>query len=293
MPDEGNKPVRGFALEGVTVRFGRVEALKDLNLSVEPGEQAAVIGASGAGKSTLFNVLTRNVPLAAGRVTVGGRDLFAMPARELKAVRRQVGLVHQAYNLIPQLSVGMNAALGEIGSMSNLRLIKTLLLGPDAGLTARVSGALDRLGLGEQIRTRTADVSGGQQQRAAVARLLVQSPGLVLADEPFAAVDPVTTDRVIETLAELNREGATLLINLHDVEVARRFPRVVALREGGVVFDGSPEQLTEERLGEIYAGETPGSVERGPEDPEVSGGVTPRKQDPARRLEGRDGLPAR
>lgn len=275
------------------MRFGKVEALKEMNLSVEPGEQVAVIGASGAGKSTLFNVLTRNVPLAGGRVTLGGRDLFALPARELKAMRRKIGLVHQAYNLIPQLSVGMNAALGEIGSMSNLRLVKMLLVGPDTELTARVSEALKRLGLGEQLHTRTADVSGGQQQRAAVARLLVQSPGLVLADEPFAAVDPVTTDRVIETLAELNREGSTLLINLHDVEVARRFPRIVALREGAVVFDGSPDQLTEAWLGEIYAGETPGSVERDPEaDPDVSGGVPHREQDPARRLEGKDGLPA-
>lgn len=290
MPSGEHKPVRGFALEGVTVRFGKVEALKEMDLSVEPGEQVAVIGASGAGKSTLFNVLTRNVPLYKGRVTVGTRDLFAMPARELKVVRRKIGLVHQAYNLIPQLSVGMNAALGEIGSLSNLRLLKMLLVGPDAGLTARVSEALRRLGLGEQLHTRTADVSGGQQQRAAVARLLVQNPGLVLADEPFAAVDPVTTDRVIETLAELNREGSTLLINLHDVEVARRFPRVVALREGAVVFDGSPEQLTEAWLGEIYAGETPGSVEPGLE---VSGGASPGEQDPARRLEGRDGLPAR
>jgi phosphonate transport system ATP-binding protein len=148
-----------------------------------------------------------------------------------------------------------------------------------------VTNALGRVGLGDKIRSRTADLSGGQQQRVAVARLLVQRPDLILADEPFAAVDPVTTVRVFEALLELNREGATLLVNLHDVRMARRFPRVVALREGRVAFDGAPEQLSDETLNEIYAGDDP---HREPVRPELQGEGHP--EEPIPLAEGRDGV---
>jgi phosphonate transport system ATP-binding protein len=263
----------GFGLDDVTVSYGGDPALKHVNLSVEPGDSLAVIGASGAGKSTLFKLLTRGVGLTSGQVMLGGRDLFGLSWRELKEIRSSVGVVRQAYNLVPQLPVGVNAGLGEIGSLGGWRAVKLLLSGPDAGLASRVRDALERLGLTELARSRTSDISGGQQQRVAVARLLVQRPGLVLADEPFAAVDPQTTERVLETLVELNAAGSTLVVNLHDVEIARRFPRIVALRGGRIFYDGGPEGLTEERLAEIYSGDPYGSRSRGlePEDAEPTG----------------------
>lgn len=273
----------GLALDGVGVRFGDTTALDGVTLSVEPGEKLAVIGASGAGKSTLFRALTRSVALISGSVTVGGRDLFALSGRELGAARRQVGTIHQAYNLVPQLSAGMNVALGEVGGLGRLATLRTLLLGPDAGLSRRIREALQQMGLGDRARARTADLSGGQQQRVAVARLLVQRPGLILADEPFAAVDPVTAERVTQALLDLNREGATLLVNLHDVAAARTFPRVVALREGRVAFDGEPQGLTDAILAAIYEGDGR-RVER---DEQV-----PRRREPVRVAEGRDGVSA-
>ena len=263
--------------------FDGVPALEDVTLSVEPGERLAVIGASGAGKSTLFRTLTRSVALRGGRVTVGEDDLYALPRRELKAARRRVGMIHQAYNLVPQLSAGMNAALGEAGSMGSLKTLRTLLAGPDSGLSGRVTEALECVGLAGKARVRTADLSGGQQQRVAVARLLVQRPGLILADEPFAAVDPVTAGRVMEALLDFNREGATLLVNLHDVELARRFPRVVALREGRIVFDGPPERLNDETLARIYASEGRPKDNHEPER---------QRHEPIPIAEGRDGISA-
>ncbi|MDQ3891866.1 MAG: ATP-binding cassette domain-containing protein [Actinomycetota bacterium] len=286
-PYSKQEPLGRLGLEGVTVRFGEVSALDGVSIVIEPGERLAVIGASGAGKSTLFRTLTRSVVLSSGRVTVGERNLYALSKKELKYVRRCVGTIYQAYNLVPQLSAGVNAALGEVGSMGAWGTLRTFLIGPDPTLTSRVAAALDRVDLRDKARFRTADLSGGQQQRVAVARLLVQQPLLILADEPFAAVDPVTTERVMEALLELNGEGATLLVNLHDVEIARRFPRVVALREGRVVFDGSPERLTNDNLSQIYAGDPYGTVASSV-DPQNH--VRPHGEGPIRLMEGRDGV---
>jgi phosphonate transport system ATP-binding protein len=252
----------GVTLEGVSVAFGAAKALDGVSFDVGPGERLAIIGASGAGKSTLFRTLTRGVPLSGGRVVVCDKDLYSLSERELRRVRRGIGVAHQTYDLVPQLPAGINAALGAVGSLGGLRAVRTLLFGPGAALAKRVEEALERVGLREHASSRTADLSGGQQQRVTVARLLVRRPSLVLADEPFAAVDPVTTDRILRALLELNETGATLLANLHDVEIARRFPRVVALREGRVVFDGPPEHLTDEELAAIYAGDAYGSRPR-------------------------------
>ena len=279
--------MRGISLENVSVGFGGVKALSDASLGVETGERLAVIGASGAGKSTLFRALNRSVALDGGRVTVGGHDLYALPRRRLGELRRRIGTIYQAYNLVPQLSAGVNVSLGEVAGMGGLGTLRTFLAGPGAGLSKKVGAALEEVGLGDKAHVRTADLSGGQQQRVAVARLLVQRPDLILADEPFAAVDPVTTERVLETLLHLNREGATLLVNLHDVEVARRFPRVVALREGRVAFDGPPERLTDEALAGIYAGD--GSDAAGTEDPALP--YARRDLERSMRVtEGRDGV---
>lgn len=274
---------RSNALEirEVSASFSGKAALDGVSLNVEPGESLAVIGASGAGKSTLFRALTRDVEIG-GKVFIGGRDLHSLSKHELRETRRSVGTIYQAYNLIPQLPAGVNVALGEVGGMGNLRTLRTFLVGPEKSLSGRIEATMERIGLGGMSSARTADLSGGQQQRVAVARLLLQSPGLILADEPFAAVDPVTTERVFEALLELNREGATLVVSLHDVELAKRFPRVVALKEGSVVYDGDPAQLTAEKLDDIYDGD----VEK---EPEPNGR---REPDLAQPLKGQDGVGA-
>ncbi|CAN5548561.1 phosphonate ABC transporter ATP-binding protein [soil metagenome] len=248
----------------------------------------AIIGASGAGKSTLFRTLTRSVPLSSGSVEIGDRNLYKLPKNELKGIRRRIGTIYQAYNLVPQLPAGMNVALGEIGGMGRMEALRAFFTGPGTGLTKRVRAALDEVGLADYASVRTTDLSGGQQQRVAVARLLVQRPSVVLADEPFAAVDPVTTEKVLEALNSLNQGGATLLINLHDVELARRFPRIVALREGQLVYDGVSEDLTEKKLQEIYEGD-PKRKERAEAQRNTQKTAYP---DAPRIAEGQDGVAA-
>lgn len=254
---------------------------------MESGESVAVIGASGAGKSTLFRTLTRGVPLSSGSVRIGDKDLYGLPKNGLKGVRRGVGTIYQAYNLVPQLPAGMNVALGEIGGMGRMEALRAFFTGPGAGLTKRVRAALDEVGLADYASVRTADLSGGQQQRVAVARLLVQRPSVVLADEPFAAVDPVTTEKVLEALNSLNQGGATLLVNLHDVELARRFPRVVALREGRIVYDGGSKDLTEDKLKKIYEGDPQRTERAAPQAAKETA-----YPDAPRITEGRDGVAA-
>jgi phosphonate transport system ATP-binding protein len=292
LPPNPKKPSFGLSLKDVRVRFGEIPALEGITIEVKQGERLAVIGASGAGKSTLFRVLNRSVALDGGKVALDGRDLYALSKTQLKGVRRRVGAIYQAYNLVPQLPAGVNVALGEVGRMGSLKTLRTFFAGPDRTLAKKVEAALEKVDLGGVAHQRTADLSGGQQQRVAVARLLVQRPDLILADEPFAAVDPVTTERVMEALLELNDEGATLIVNLHDVDLARRLPRVVALREGRVVFDGPPEQLTGERLEEIYGGD----LHRSPAAGASPDGEYPhhgrQEPNPIRIPEGRDGISA-
>lgn len=272
-------------IKDLSVAFGRSLALDDVSFDVEPGERLAVIGTSGAGKSTLFRAVTRDIGVS-GEVRFGGREVHSLTKHELRDVRGSIGRIHQAYNLVPQLPAGVNAALGDVGGMGKLRTLRTFLIGPEAALAKRVEAAMERVGLAGMPGTKTSHLSGGQQQRVAVARLLVQKPGLILADEPFAAVDPVTTKRVLDALLELNEDGASLLVSLHDVDLAKRFPRVVALKEGSVVYDGSPERLTKEKLNDIYDGDMearPKGAE--PEEPGASG------PDVAR-LKGQDGISA-
>ncbi|MGH3090277.1 MAG: phosphonate ABC transporter ATP-binding protein [Rubrobacteraceae bacterium] len=270
-----------LSLEKVSVSFGGKAALAGVSLAIEPGERLAVIGASGAGKSTLFRAVTRDVEIK-GEVRIGDRNVHALPKRELRETRGSIGTIHQAYNLVPQLPAGMNVALGEVGSMGNLKTLRAFLTGPEKSLAGRVEEAMERVGLGGMSGMRTSNLSGGQQQRVAVARLLVQRPGLVLADEPFAAVDQVTTERVFGALLDLNNAGATLVVSLHDVEIAKRFPRIVALKEGSVAYDGDPARLTGEKLSDIYAGD----MEKRPEE---NGHQEP---DLAWRIKGQDGIGA-
>ena len=233
------------------MRFGGTTALAGVDLAVARGERVAVVGASGAGKSTLLGVLDGTVTPSAGELRVHGVDPASRRGRELRRLRGRTGTVRQHLELPGQLRVVHNVNAGRLGTWSVPRAAWSLLR-PQG--TTEVVAALHRLGLAHRMYERTDRLSGGQRQRVAVARLLVQRPELVLADEPASALDPALADTVLAILGELAAErGGALVACLHDPALAlRHCDRVVGLDSGRVVLDAAADSLTIAALERFY-----------------------------------------
>jgi phosphonate transport system ATP-binding protein len=246
-----------FELQGVGLaypsRTGRVQALYDVSLHIRRGERIAILGASGAGKSTLLRILNATLRPSAGTVRIDGRDASVLRGGDLRRLRRGIGTVFQNPSLVPPLTALQNALCGRIASWSLARSVRALVAPPDDEVGAALS-ALATVGLADRAAARVDELSGGQQQRVALARVLVQDPAVVLADEPFASLDPGLTAQLADLLLRIC-EGRTLVALLHDVALAlERFPRIVGLRGGRVLFDLPAAEVTAVRLEELYGG---------------------------------------
>lgn len=244
-----------IVLEDVTKRYraGDHPAVADLSLATEEGERLSVIGPSGAGKTTLFRLLTRSLVPDAGAVRVGGHELGHLGQRELRRLRRRMGVIHQRGDLVPMSSVLTNVAVGALGDMGGGEAVRLSLRGPSGDLARRAYEALEEVEMASMASVRVDKLSGGQRQRVAVARLLVQRPELVMADEPTASVDPRSAQVVLSALERLAGEGATLMLATHDLAVARRNHRILALHQGRVAFTGSSAQLVDDVVERVYA----------------------------------------
>ena len=234
----------------VTYRGG-VQALRNVDLRVDDGEFVVVVGLSGAGKSTLLRALNGLVPATSGSITIDGTEVVGAGAAELRVIRSQIGMIFQTFNLVHRTSVLNNVLMGRLSAVPAWR--STLGLWPSAEREAALQ-ALERVGIVEKAYVRASNLSGGQQQRVGIARALAQEPAVMLADEPVAALDPVTSRQVMGDLLRINREmGITTLVNLHFLDLAREFGRrLVGLRDGVVVFDGDISDVTDDTFQEIY-----------------------------------------
>ncbi|HEY0506538.1 MAG TPA: ATP-binding cassette domain-containing protein [Blastococcus sp.] len=233
------------------VRFGDTTALAGIDLTVHAGERIAVVGPSGAGKSTLLGVLNGSVAPTAGSVRVLGLDPAGLRGRALRELRARTGTMHQHLELVGPLRVVHNVNAGRLASWSPARAAWSLLQPQGA---PEVRAALQRVGLADRIFERTDRLSGGQRQRVALARLLVQRPELVLADEPASALDPALAESALALLAELalTHDGA-LLACLHDPALAlRHCDRVVGLADGQITLDTPAADLTLTELERFY-----------------------------------------
>ncbi|MDD7934800.1 phosphonate ABC transporter ATP-binding protein [Actinomycetospora straminea] len=240
------------------MRYDGVVALEGCDLEITAGERVAVIGPSGAGKSTLIALLNGMVAPTDGTVTALGCDLARAPARTARKVRRQIGTIYQHFDLVEELRVVHNVNAGRLGAWPFWRAALSLVRPSGVG---EVRGALERVGIPEKLDARTSTLSGGQKQRVAVAKVLVQQPRAILADEPIASLDPRLGGEVIDLLTEISADlGTTLVTSLHDVTMALgRFERVVALRAGRIEFDRPPGAVSSGDIEDLYAAVEPAS----------------------------------
>jgi len=246
-------------INGISKTFkGGYQALDNIALTFAPGEMVALIGASGSGKSTLLRHISGLIAANADKneIRLGDQVLQAngVIGRQIRHLRSQIGFVFQQFNLVGRLPVLTNVLTGGIARIPLWRSCFRIFTKEEKALGM---AALTRVGIAEHAYKRASALSGGQQQRAAIARTIVQQAKVILADEPIASLDPESARRVMQTLADLNRQdGTTVVVSLHQVDVALRFcPRTVALSRGRVVYDGPSSELTIPMLRDLYGAE--------------------------------------
>ena len=228
-------------------------AVDGISLVVGAGEHVALIGPSGAGKTTLFRILNLTLRPTEGRLRFDGADVAALGESALRRARTRIGTIYQQGNLVGRLRVVHNVLAGNLGRWSTPAALASLIRPAEALEAHR---ALEQVGIPEKLYARTDELSGGQQQRVAIARLLVQNPGVILADEPVSSVDPSLAVTIVTLLRDLSAESRkTLLMNLHSVNLALAyFPRIVGVRDGRVHFDLAPDKVTQDLLETLYSG---------------------------------------
>ena len=232
-------------------------ALNQVSLEVPKGQLLSLIGLSGSGKSTLLRHLNGLIQPTAGTVNVLDTNVVAAGRRELRALRREVGFVFQAFGLVGRLTALENVLSGALGRLNGPRF--GTLMYPKT-LRREALENLDRVGLGDQVFQRSDTLSGGQQQRVAIARTLMQRPSLLLADEPVASLDPESAAQVMDVLFRIVVEDQlTVICTLHQVELALGWAqRIVGLRDGQVVLDRAVDNLDQEAVMDVYRRVEPG-----------------------------------
>lgn len=202
-------------------------ALQDINVRIEQGEFVFIVGPSGAGKSTFFKMLFREVLPSSGKVIVNGHDLVKMTDKEIPYFRRQLGIVFQDYRLLPDRTVYDNVAFA-------MQVIET----PYRKIKRRVNDVLDLVGLRKRAHAYPTELSGGEQQRIAIARAIVNDPILLIADEPTGNLDPETSWEIMDIFREVNKSGTTIVMATHDREIVDEMEkRVIAIEHGHIVRD--------------------------------------------------------
>ena len=202
-------------------------ALQDVNVHIEPGEFVFVVGPSGAGKSTFIKMLFREVLPTTGSIFVNGMDILSLSPKEIPFMRRQLGIIFQDYRLLPDRTVFENVAFA-------MQVIEA----PHRKIRRQVNNVLDLVGLRHRSNAYPNELSGGEQQRIAIARAIVNDPVFVIADEPTGNLDPETSWDIMEIFKEINSAGTTIVMATHDKDVVDAMgKRVIAIEQGRIVRD--------------------------------------------------------
>ena len=238
-------------VNAVTRLFGQKAAVDRISFAVDGPQFVGIIGRSGAGKSTFLRMMNRLTEATSGEILVNGRNVLGLTGSAARAWQGQCAMIFQQFNLVPRMDVASNVLHGILNRRSTLQTMFNLW--PRADILKALE-ILDRLGIAEQAPKRAEALSGGQQQRVAIARALMQDPKIILADEPIASLDPMNAQVVMDTLKKINTEdGRMVIANLHTLDTARRYcDRVIGMRDGRIVFDGTPDQLSTSVARDIY-----------------------------------------
>ncbi len=236
--------------------------LDNVSLNVEQGEFLGIIGLSGAGKSTLLRCINRLVEPTSGEILMprsvfdsngdGARsDILKLSRRDLRLLRRKVGMIFQQFNIVKRLTVMENVLSGTLGYQSSLKSCLNLFSHDDK---RRALVNLKRVGLLEHAYKRADELSGGEEQRVAIARTLMQDPAVILADEPVSSLDPKLSRVILDILKDVCEEdGITVLVSLHTLDLTKEYAaRIVGLNRGQILFDGPTKELTTALVDRIY-----------------------------------------
>ncbi|KAA9025690.1 phosphonate ABC transporter ATP-binding protein [Niallia endozanthoxylica] len=238
-----------ITVKNISKYYERKIALSSLSFSINKGELVALIGPSGAGKTTLLNTLATIVKPDEGFLTITGIPFEKLTNRKLLA--KKIGIIRQQFDLVGQLSVIHNVLAGRLADWGLFKSLLSLLLPQEKEAALK---ALERVGLSDKKLEQTAKLSGGEQQRVALARLLLQKPEIILADEPVASLDPARAEDILSMLTTLvKEENQTLVTSLHSVEYARKyFTRIIAIKNGQVFFDLPVHEVSDSLLAHLY-----------------------------------------
>ena len=236
-------------VDNISKYYGSFKALDSVRFTVNAGERVAVAGPSGSGKSSLLNSLAGIIHPEKGQVLVDGNDLAKLQSR--KEMCRLVGIIHQQYDLVPQLPVIHNVLAGNLGRWGLFNSLLSLVWPRDR---RQVQDILGELGIADKIDDLTSKLSGGEQQRVAIARMMIQSPQLVLADEPVASLDPARAEEGLKLITDLTIDSnKTLVITLHSPHLISAYcSRVIGLREGKLIFDLPTSEVDEHYFHQLY-----------------------------------------
>ncbi|TSB47003.1 phosphonate ABC transporter ATP-binding protein [Alkalicoccobacillus porphyridii] len=227
------------------------KGLNNMNLTINKGEFVVIVGLSGAGKSTMLRSINRLHEITEGEIMIDGKSITKARGNGLYNIRRDIGMIFQNFNLVKRSSVFRNVLSGRVGYHSTFKMLFGLFPKEDKELAMK---ALERVNIPDKAFNRADELSGGQQQRVSIARALAQEAKIILADEPVASLDPLTTKQVMDDLKRINEDlGITTIVNLHFIDLARAYAtRIIGLRAGEIVFDGTVEEATDEAFAEIY-----------------------------------------
>ncbi|MGM7883427.1 phosphonate ABC transporter ATP-binding protein [Yersinia enterocolitica] len=249
-----------LAVKGLVKAYkSQHRVLDDINFELHAGEFVAIIGRSGAGKSTLLHVLNGTIPSSAGEIinyhdNGETQNIAALTTKQMRKWRAKCGMIFQDFCLVPRLDVMTNVLLGRLSYTSTLKSFFKIFADQDR---ARAIELLQWLNMLPHALQRAENLSGGQMQRVAICRAMMQNPKILLADEPVASLDPKNTTRIMNTLQKISEDDIAVVVNLHSVDLVKEYcTRVIGIAHGRIIFDGHPSMLNDTIIQDIYSDES-------------------------------------